>query len=947
MPTEFSLAPRFEPGTIESKWYAWWLEQELFTPTRDIKRRPYTVMIPPPNVTGQLHLGHALNNTLQDVMVRMKRMQGFNALWLPGTDHAGIATQAVVERKIFEEEGKTRIELGREEFVGRIWAWKHQYEERILSQLKQLGCSCDWSRTRFTLDEGLSLAVREAFVRMWNDGHIYRGPRIVNWDCALQTAVSDDEIEMVASKGVLATLKYPLKDSPERFIEVATTRPETMFGDTAVAVHPADPRYQWAIGRMLTLPLHGREIPVIADDSVEMEFGTGAVKVTPGHDPADWERGQRYRLPTKIVFNKDGTLNDECGPYAGLQREPARKRVLADLEAKGLLTSVKEHEHNVPRSDRSKTVIEPMVSEEWFVAMRELVKPAIAAARDGTLKFTPKRWAKTYLDWLENVHDWCISRQLWWGHRIPVWYDADGAAIASVEDLAIGSAHPRTGKPIVRQDEAVLDTWFSSALWPFSTLGWPEKSADLGYFYSTDALFTSRDIIYLWVARMVIQGYQFTGKCPFEDVYIHPTVLDEHGQRMSKSKGNGVDPLDMVEIYGVDSLRFSMASLATENQDCRLSIERDKSPGKDREGRSIPGKVKGVRQFENARNFINKIWNACRFALGNLNGFAEGFSALSREDQAQVRNLGVTAIEDKWILSRLAATVEQVTAALDGTAGDENGEGKREGFRFHDATQTLYHFIWNEFCDWYLELVKSRLYDGKGGAKSKLMAQAVLARVMDAMLRLMHPFTPFVSEEIWQALRPQLGVMGEPGSGPLAESICVAKWPKAENFPRNAGVEGDMEALQTLIRGVRAVRADHEIQRKTKVPLLVSMPDPDAAVALDPWRQEIIQTLCEVEPLEVKVKAARPKLASTIVIGSMEAYVPLADMIDPVMEKKRLVAKLEKLRVRVQGLKAKLENPGYTQRAAPELVAETREMLAADAEELRRTELIIEDLAAE
>jgi valyl-tRNA synthetase len=920
MAVSFALAPRFEPGSIEHKLYDSWTAKGLFTAHRDIRKKPYTIMIPPPNVTGQLHLGHALNNTLQDVMIRFKKMRGFNTLWLPGTDHAGIATQAVVERKIYEEEKKTREQLGREEFVGRIWKWKEQYGSRILEQLRALGCGCDWTRTRFTLDDGLSRAVRVAFVEMYDRGLIYRGARIVNWDCTLQTAVSDDEIEMVSEKGILAHIKYPVKGEPGVFVEVATTRPETMFGDVAVAVNPGDERWRGMIGKLLALPLAGRDIPVIADPGVEMGFGTGAVKVTPGHDPADFERGQKNRLETMVVFNKDGTLNHHCGKYAGLQRDKARKQVLADLEALGLLTKTEDYEHNVPQSDRSKTIIEPLVSEQWFVKMSEIAGPAIAVAKEGKLRFTPERWSRVYLQWLENVQDWCISRQLWWGHRIPVYYDADGNAAASADPI---TTHPKTGKPIVRQDDDVLDTWFSSALWPFSTLGWPDESADLEAFYPTDALFTARDIIYLWVARMVIQGFLFTGKQPFEDVFIHPTILDERGKRMSKSAGNGIDPVDMIRIYGVDSFRFSLAGLATDNQDCRLSIEREKPAAGEKYGRAT-----GVKQFETGRNFVNKVWNASRFALGNLTEFDSVMADLPTSARARVTALEAVAIEDRWILSRMNRTVKSVGAAI-------------EGFRFHEATQEVYHFIWDDFCDWYLEVIKPRLYDGKGGAQSRAMAQAVLVRVLDASLKLLHPFAPFVSEEIWLALRPLLKLLD--GSDP-ADSILLAGWPETDEARVDSAVEAEFAAMQELIRGLRAIRADHEIPKKTGIPVTVSFPDAASLAAFDDWHRAIVGNLAGATGIDAGVKLARPKLASTVVIGSLEAFVPLAEMIDPEMEKKRVEVKIEKLKNRIHGMKSKLENAGYIERAPVELVEETRGMLSRDVDELSRLERIWEEL---
>lgn len=929
MSKSFELAPRFEPGTIESKWYAYWSEKNLFRAERDIKKKPYTIMIPPPNVTGSLHLGHALNNTLQDVMIRFKRMQGFNTLWLPGTDHAGIATQAVVERKLFEEEGLTREDLGREEFVGRIWKWKEEFGNRILKQLRELGCSCDWSRARFTLDEGLSKAVRVAFVEMFKKGLIYKGARIVNWDCTLQTAVSDDEIEMVPEKGMLAYIKYPVKGEQGSFLEVATTRPETMFGDTGVAVHPKG-KHKNLVGKTLVPPFLGRDIPVVADETVDPEFGTGAVKITPGHDPADFERGQRHNLETLIVFNHDGTLNEKCGDFAGMQRKDARKRVINELEELDLLTKVEEHEHNVPQSDRSKTIIEPLVSEQWFVKMSErdpetgeltgLVAPAIEAVESGEVKITPERWTNNYLNWLHNIQDWCISRQLWWGHRIPIYYDEDGNYAASVDPI---ETHPETGKPIVRQEEDVLDTWFSSALWPFSTLGWPDDTADLGYFYPTNALFTAPDIIYLWVARMVMQGEQFIGKKPFNDVFLHPTILDERGKRMSKSKGNGIDPLDMIEVYGVDSMRFSLASMTTENQDIRLAIEREK-PEKGQEY----GKGKAVKQFENARNFINKVWNACRFALGNVADIEETLAALSKEEIEKVKALEVNALEDRWILSRLTNTLVNVTDSL-------------ERFRFHDASQELYHFIWDEFCDWYLEVIKPRFYSEKGGELSKALAQATLLRCIDSMLKMLHPFSPFVTEEIWQVTRELQSVLR--GDLPAIAMVLDA-WPKAEKPRLDEKVESIFSRLQEIARGIRNVRADQNIAKKVEIPVILNFASQAEADSFDEWQQAILKDLVNASEFTVATDAERPKYSGTAVMGSVAAYVPLEGLIDLEMEKRRLVARIEKLRGHIHGLRKKLENEGYLERAPKELVQESRDLLKKNVEELARLEETVEEL---
>ena len=661
------LSTRYDPQEHELDVYAAWDKSGGFQPRDAYEGSPgtFTVAIPPPNVTGVLHMGHALNDSIQDIVVRFKRMQGFETLWIPGTDHAGIATQAVVERMLLKERNLKREEMGREAFVAEIWKWKEVHGNRILEQLRRLGCSCDWTRTRFTLDDSMSRAVRESFVRLFDKGLIYQGARLVNWDCVLQTAVSDDEIEMVERKDKLYYLQYPVAGEEGRTITVATTRPETMVGDSGVAVHPDDPRYKDLVGKTLKLPLIGREIPVVADDTVSQEFGTGAVKITPGHDPADYERGARHNLALINVLNKDGTLNEEGGPFAGMSREQARKEVLEALDELGLLEKTENLTHNVPISDRSKSLIEPLVSEQWFVKMAELAQPAIGAVKAGPLQFKPERWTKTYLDWLENAHDWCISRQLWWGHRIPVWYDEDGVPTASREDLELGSAHPVTGKPIVRQDEDVLDTWASSYLWPFATLGWPDQTEDLARFYPTQFLSTARDIIYLWVARMVMAGYEFMDHLPTEQrnpfavCNIHATVLDAKGRRMSKSAGNGIDPIEMIEKYGADAVRFSLILLTREGQDTKLSGDR----------------------FEQGWRFGNKIWNAARFCMQNMEGERTDGSLASAE-----------RLEDRWILSRLEAVRVEVTTAL-------------EDYRLNDAAMALYRFVWNEFCDWYLVIL--------------------------------------------------------------------------------------------------------------------------------------------------------------------------------------------------------------------------------------------------
>jgi valyl-tRNA synthetase len=731
------LPKTYDAKRAEAHWTPKWEAGKVFQAGRRTGE-PFTVMLPPPNVTSVLHMGHALNAVVQDAIVRWRRMQGRDALWLPGTDHAGIATQAVVERKLWEEKRTRRKDMGREAFLKEVWAWKDQYGAAILQQLRELGCSCDWSRTRFTMDEGLSRAVRVAFVKLWEKGLIYRGARLVNWDCVLQSAVGDDELDETEIDGHLWHIRYPYTDG-KGHITVATTRPETMLGDTGVAVNPSDPRYKAVVGKTVTLPLMGRKIPVLADETVEPAFGTGAVKVTPGHDFADYERGQRHGLAVINILNPDGTLNAEAGAYAGLDRAVARKRVVEDLEKKGFLEKIEPYRYRLPLSDRSKSAIEPLVSEQWFVKMKPLAEPAIRAVEDGTLRFVPERWTKVYLDWLTNVRDWCISRQLWWGHQIPVWYDRDGVPAASVEDLKIGAPHPVTGKPIVRQDEDVLDTWASSWLWPFSTLGWPQETEDLARYYPGDLLCTAREIIYLWVARMVMAGYEFQGKCPFHTVYINATVLDAIGRRMSKSLGNGIDPRDMIRQYGADAVRFTLCLLATEGQDLKLAETK----------------------FELGRNFMNKVWNAARFVLTSVAG--EPGPAFAKATAGKPED----GLEDRWIRSRCSAAVEAISKAL-------------EGYRYHDAATALYEFVWNDFCDWYVEWSKPRLK-----ARDQACA-ATLKEILGTIVRLLGPFAPYLAEELRVAL-------GE------TEDAALLDWPLPGD--RDEGAEQEIGKIQAVVRG--------------------------------------------------------------------------------------------------------------------------------------------------
>lgn len=907
------MPSRFEAGVIENKWYRFWEESGVFAPGKSEGKMPFAIMMPPPNVTGALHMGHALNNTLQDIVARFKRMQGFCVLWQPGTDHAGIATQAVVEKKLWLEQGQSREAMGREAFVAEVWKWKEQYGSTILNQLRRLGCSADWSRTRFTLDEGLSLAVRESFVRLWERGLIYRGARLINWDCKLQTAVSDDEIEQSEIKGNLWFIRYPVKGQPGRHVVVATTRPETMFGDTAVAVHPEDERYADLIGKSLILPIAGRELPVIADPSVEREFGTGAVKVTPGHDPNDYERGQRFALPIVNVLNKDGTLNENAGKYQGVERLKARPQLVEELNALNLLEKVEEHVHNVPHSDRSKTPIEPLVSEQWFVAMQQLAAPAIAAVKPNELglreiRFVPERWESVYLQWLENVKDWCISRQLWWGHRIPVWYDEDGESVALRDDPAPGAVHPKTGKPLVRQDDDVLDTWASSWLWPFSTLGWPEDTQDLRYFYPTGFLSTDRGIIYLWVARMVMASYAFLDKKPFDVVNIHATVLDEHGRRMSKSLGNGIDPIEMIDAWGVDAVRLTLPLLTNEGQDIKLAATR----------------------FEMGRNFCNKLWNACRFALSNLDGFVEAFEALPPELRNS-RYLGqVVALEDRYIENKLATVAARVTASL-------------EQYKFNEFGQTLYRYVWDEFCDWYLEIIKPRLYDGKGGDLGKLTAQVVLIRQIDAILRMLHPYIPFITEEIWQNLRPALTVLSDEE---LPVALAAASWPKPIAPIEPDGVEERFEFLREVVRGIRNIRSEHNLDRRTELQAVVRTGDAATVALIGSEEAAIIRHLVKLSHLDVSPDLARPKAAATFVLGGgSEVYVSLTGLIDFGMEIKRLQAARAKTVEVLEKTEAKLRNESYVQRAPAEVVQKDRDRCIELASELVRTDKHIAELA--
>ncbi|WP_438444334.1 valine--tRNA ligase [Gorillibacterium sp. sgz5001074] len=855
----------YDPKDTEAKWYAYWKEQGYFQAGKRTDKDTYTIVIPPPNVTGMLHIGHALDFTLQDILIRMKRMQGFDALWLPGSDHAGIATQTKVEQKL-REEGVTRYDLGREKFLGKVWEWKEHYNGIIRDQWAKMGLSLDYSRERFTLDEGLSKAVREVFVKLYEKGLIYRGKRIINWDPAARTALSDIEVEYKEVQGALYHLRYPLKDGSGS-ITVATTRPETMLGDTAVAVHPKDERYKNMIGKMLVLPIIGREIPVIADEYVDKEFGSGAVKITPAHDPNDFEVGTRHDLPQILVMNESGVMNENAGKYQGMDRFECRKAIVADMKESGVLLKIEEHVHQVGHSERSGAVVEPYLSTQWFVAMKPLAEKAIDSQKSGTgVTFVPDRFEKIYLNWIENVRDWCISRQLWWGHRIPAYYcEACGELHVSRDAV---SACAKCGSGSIRQDEDVLDTWFSSALWPFSTLGWPEKTADLERYYPTNVLVTGYDIIYFWVARMIFTALEFTGQIPFKDVLIHGLVRDAEGRKMSKSLGNGVDPLDVIEQYGADAMRFMISTGSTPGQDLRFRFEK----------------------VEQARNFANKIWNASRFALMNLEG-------VTASDVHLDRKLGTA---DRWILHRLNETVRDVTRLMD-------------SYEFGETGRLLYNFIWDDLCDWYIEFAKLSLYGTD--TEQKNSTQAVLGYVLDRTQRLIHPFMPFISEEIWQHL---------PHEG---ETITLAEWPVYDAKLEAPDAVGEMSLLMDIIRTVRNIRAEVNVPMSKKVELLVKPAD-EAANAVLSRNEEYLKRFCGTSLLEINPALAAPNKAMTGVVTGAELYLPLAGLIDIAQEIARLEKEVQSLNGEVERIEKKLGNEGFVAKAPARVIDEEKAKLA-------------------
>jgi valyl-tRNA synthetase len=861
------LPKTYDFRNTEQRLYQWWEKNGWFKPEiAGPDAEPFVISIPPPNVTGALHQGHALFVSLEDLMIRHARMKGYAALWVPGTDHAGIATQLQVERML-ESEGTSRAAIGREEFLRRTWEWKARYGGRITQQLRRLGASCDWDRERFTLDEGLSRAVREAFVRWYKQGLIYRGTYMINWSPGLQTAVSDLEVEREEEQGTLYYFKYRLKDSND-YIPVATTRPETILGDTAVAVHPQDDRYRSFVGRMALVPILDREIPVIADEYVDREFGTGALKITPAHDPNDYEIGLKHQLAIINILNKDATLNENAGPYAGQDRFEARKNLWADMEAAGLTIKTEPYMHVVPRSQRGGELVEPMISTQWFVRMRELADAALAAVRDGRITIIPERFVKIWNNWLINIKDWCISRQLWWGHRIPAWYCQEcGHITVAREDPTACEA---CGSPHIEQDPDVLDTWFSSGLWPFSTLGWPDDTPDLRRYYPTTVMETGYDILFFWVARMVMMGLSFTGKVPFRTVYLHGLVRDEHGRKMSKTYNNVIDPLDVMDEYGTDALRFTLLTGSTPGNDMNLSVER----------------------IAANRNFANKIWNAARFLISNL-GEEDPAGTLPRQD---------LALPDRWILSRLHHLIETVNHLFD-------------NYQYGEAGRQIYDFVWSEYADWYIEISKIALYGEDESAKSR--TRSILTYVLDQCLRLLHPFVPFVTEEIWQHI-PHRG-----------EALIIARWPEVDESLFDAEAESQMALLVELIRGIRNVRAEYNVPPGKRIPVKINAGQ--WAEILQEQRLLFIRLAgVDTEQLEIEsVISEAPQQAATVTVSGVTAFLPLAGLVDIEMEKERIRRELEELSQQIERVEQVLSKEGFIQRAPAEVVQREKDKLAS------------------
>ncbi|MFH1058003.1 MAG: valine--tRNA ligase [Pseudomonadota bacterium] len=864
------LDKSYEPAEVEKRWYQYWEENQLFRADPNSPKPAYSIVIPPPNVTGQLHIGHALDNTLQDILCRFKRMRGYEVLWMPGTDHAGIATQNVVERELAKE-GLDRHDLGRDKFIERVWKWKEEYGGKIIHQLKRLGASCDWSRLRFTMDEGLSRAVREVFVQLYEEGLIYRGDYIINWCPRCHTALSDLESEHEPVQGGLYYIKYPFKNG-QGHLTVATTRPETMLGDTAVAINPEDPRYQDLADETLILPLMNREIPVIRDGYVSLDFGTGALKVTPAHDPNDFELGKKHGLPAIRIMDDSGRINAQGGAYAGLDRFEARKKVLADLEAQGLLEKQEPLAHNVGHCYRCKTMVEPILSQQWFVKVGPLAAEALKAVQEGRTRIVPAMWTKTYYEWMTNIRDWCISRQIWWGHRIPAWYCGCGEMIVS----RVTPEHcPKCGGHDLRQETDVLDTWFSSGLWPFSTMGWPDLTPELTKFYPTSCLVTGFDILFFWVARMMMLGIKFRGEVPFFDVCIHALVRDASGQKMSKSKGNVMDPLIIMDQYGTDAFRYTLAAFAAQGRDIKMSEER----------------IAGY------RNFVNKLWNAARFTLMNLAGDLTAGQDLEPQ------------LEDRWIISRVNRAAAEAAAAI-------------EDYRFNDAASALYQFTWHEFCDWYLELIKAPLYNDADPAR-QAATRRTLREVFGRLLCMLHPLMPFVTEELWQRL---------PGA---AGSIMAAPWPEGDPAERDEAAEADMELLMAVIGAVRNIRGEMGLSPGQALPSVLMPHDAHAGAVLRA-QAERVKALAKLSKLDWAAAGEVPAKAAGAAVSGLTVYVPLAGLVDFAAEVARLEKEIAKLVKEAEPSRKKLYNEGFLQKAPAEVVEKEKAKVAEADNKLER-----------
>ena len=873
------LAKTYDPAGIEDRLYKKWEDNGYFHAEVNRSKKPFTIVMPPPNITGQLHMGHALDNTMQDILIRYKRMQGYNALWQPGTDHASIATEVKIIEKL-KEEGIDKEDLGREKFLERAWDWKKEYGGRIINQLKKMGSSADWQRERFTMDEGCSKAVEEVFVKLYNEGYIYKGNRIINWCPVCQTSISDAEVEHVEQKGHFWHMKYPVVGEEGRFVQFATTRPETMLGDTALAVNPADDRYKDIVGKTVMLPFVNREIPIVADEYVDMEFGTGVVKITPAHDPNDFEVGKRHNLPVINILNDDATINENGAEFAGMDRYEARKAIVEKMDEMGLLVKIEEHVHNVGTHDRCKTTVEPMVKPQWFVAMKELAKPAMEAIEKGELTFVPQRFDKIYLHWLENIRDWCISRQLWWGHRIPAYYCKDCGEIVVAKSADAPKVCPKCGGTHMEQDPDTLDTWFSSALWPFSTLGWPEETEDYKYFYPTDVLVTGYDIIFFWVVRMVFSGYAHTGKSPFHTVLIHGLVRDSQGRKMSKSLGNGIDPLEVIDKYGADALRLTLITGNAPGNDMRFYWER----------------------VEASRNFANKVWNASRFIMMNLDNADPAAMPQACGAEATEEFWKTLRPEDRWIISKVNTLAKDMTENMD-------------KFELGIAVQKVHDFIWDEFCDWYIEIVKPRMYAWESDPVSANAALWTLRTVLTNALKLLHPYMPFITEEIFCTLHPE------------EETIMLSDWPVYTdqwNFPED---EAMVERVKDLVKGVRNLRKDMDVPNSRKAKLLIVSDSEEVRKTFETMK-DAYQTLAYASEISVLADASTiPADAVSVVIPDAVVYLPLEDLVDMEKEKERLTKEKERLTKELARSKGMLSNEKFLSRAPEAKVAEEKAKL--------------------